>query len=331
MTTYVLGAGASHHAGYPLCKELWPRMTTWVSESPAAQSSYERVINRVRGWLNDPVDDMEAVLTDLTLKRGVFGELSDSDGKAMLDGIRECFRGFFKDIHSKKKRGGARLYRDFAGKVEPGDVIVTFNYDVALENELFPAGRFRVRGGYGRAMALEWPEGKSSVVVLKLHGSINWNGRIGSQGAFVLGKHLSPFVDNVDGLLVDYPKSVLDKEFKASNVVGQSITLILPSYRKRYSVRTSIGPEFVAFYKSLWAEAAEKLRGANRIVIIGYRMPAADREPRKLLFCSTKRDAEVIICCGSSNADVKKQFEDRGFSRVSEAGTFENFLRAPPK
>ena len=77
---------------------------------------------------------------------------------------------------------------------------------------------------------------------------------------------------------------------------------------------------------SLWAEAAENLGGANQIVIIGYTMLTADREPRELLFCHTKRNAEVIICCGDSNANAKKQFEDRGFSRVSEAGTFENFL-----
>jgi hypothetical protein len=30
VTTYGLGAGASAHAGYPLCVELWPRMLTWV-------------------------------------------------------------------------------------------------------------------------------------------------------------------------------------------------------------------------------------------------------------------------------------------------------------
>ena len=111
--------------------------------------------------------------------------------------LQRCLRDFFKHIHDERE--DASLYQDFAGKIEPGDAIVTFNYDVALENELIRAGKFRVRGGYGRAMPLEWPEEESSVMVLKLHGSINWNGRIGPQGAFVLGKHLSPFVDNIDG------------------------------------------------------------------------------------------------------------------------------------
>jgi hypothetical protein len=30
MTTYVLGAGASKHAGYPLCSELWTEMNKWA-------------------------------------------------------------------------------------------------------------------------------------------------------------------------------------------------------------------------------------------------------------------------------------------------------------
>ncbi len=73
------------------------------------------------------------------------------------------------------------LYRHFAQILRPGDIILTFNYDVLLERALDSVGkRYRlfprrykvVHYGYS-----PWAEGDSAleeVVVLKLHGSIDW-------------------------------------------------------------------------------------------------------------------------------------------------------------
>jgi hypothetical protein len=46
-TTYVLGAGASWHAGYPLCSELWPRMAMWVLESHDQNTEYRQAIDAI--------------------------------------------------------------------------------------------------------------------------------------------------------------------------------------------------------------------------------------------------------------------------------------------
>src|ERR1035438_10847675 len=58
MTTYVLGAGASHHAGYPLCSELWPHMTDWLSKTPSRNPRFQEAIDTVVR-LNGPVRSEE--------------------------------------------------------------------------------------------------------------------------------------------------------------------------------------------------------------------------------------------------------------------------------
>jgi hypothetical protein len=71
MTTYILGAGASYHAGYPLCSELWARMAAWVIETEPPESEYLEAIRTVN-TLSAPIVDVEQVFTDLDRGQGVF-------------------------------------------------------------------------------------------------------------------------------------------------------------------------------------------------------------------------------------------------------------------
>jgi hypothetical protein len=52
-------------------------------------------------------------------------------------------------------------------------VVITFNYDVALEYALKRAGKWDIKGGYGFDFHFA-PEAQSAVTVLKLYGSVNW-------------------------------------------------------------------------------------------------------------------------------------------------------------
>jgi hypothetical protein len=299
-------------------------MVTWVLETQPPGSESRNAIDII-STLNGPVGDVESVFTDVILGRGPFGALTQDQRRRTAGAIRRCLVGLFKHI---ARTGQAPLYRDFAKRVQKDDVIVTFNYDVALENELIRTKLFRVRGGYGSSLPVEWTEDNSDVVVLKPHGSINWNGWLGAPGVFTPGDRLRdhPIVDNKDPVLVGYPARVLDERFGNGQVVDTSITVILPASEKRYSVQTSDGDEWVPFYESLWSQAAESLQQSDRIVMIGYSMPAADHRPRALLlWCANKR-AEVTICCASSNAAMAAEFESHGFWRVHEVETFADLL-----
>src|SRR5882724_5087303 len=128
MITYVLGAGASLHAGYPLCSALWSEMAGWVIESQPADSQYRKAIAAVVA-LNGPVVDVESVFTDLDLGQGAFQAMADDKRNELKWHIRSCLKDYFRSICNK--RLGAPLYNTFAGKLEKGDCIITFNYDVS--------------------------------------------------------------------------------------------------------------------------------------------------------------------------------------------------------
>jgi hypothetical protein len=72
------------------------------------------------------------------------------------------------------------LYCDFARVLKPGDCVLTFNYDVLLERaldaaktpyRLFPCRYDRV-GKWGSYVSMGTYD--SEVVVLKMHGSVDW-------------------------------------------------------------------------------------------------------------------------------------------------------------
>lgn len=329
MTTYVLGAGASHHAGYPLCSELWSRMALWVTEEPV-DSVHRMAMDEVEA-INGPIVDIEEMLTNLDLGLKPFQALGERHRGKLKGKIRECLRDYFKSISDRGL--GAQLYGAFATKLEGGDCIVTFNYDVALENELIRVGKFRVKNGYGFEGA--WDEPESKVKVLKLHGSINWRGLlVGGGGPFVassIGLGARPFVDNVDKALVGYPLRVLDTTFSGGSVTSPSITMIPPALKKKFAVTTTFGDEWTAFYDSLWLQAAESLERSSRIVLIGYSMPAADHQSRDMLLSNGNKQAEVVLGCASSNEGLRAEFQEHGFGRVRKLGGFEDLLQGFPE
>ena len=298
-------------------------MVTWVIETHPLESEYRQAIDVV-AMLNGPVVDVEGLFTDLDLGRGAFRTLTEDQQERLNGRIRRCLADYFKSIY--KQRRGAPLYEAFAKRIEKGDVIVTFNYDVSLENELVRAHKFRVRNGYGSSLGADWDEPDSDVTVLKPHGSINWTGVIfgGAIGGPVqvfnsLGGR--PFVDNVDSVFPDYPSRILDKAFPGGGVT-KSATLILPTYEKEFSVKTSLGDEWIPFYESIWSQAAESLGRSDRVVIIGYSMPVADYRSRAMLLWNIDKGAEVVVRCASSNETVKAESRNHGFGRVRDMGSF---------
>src|ERR1017187_8322846 len=332
MTTYVLGAGASYHAGYPLCSNLWSRMAAWIIKTEPPESEYLEAIRTVN-TLAKPIVDVEQMFTDLDLGQGAFCTLTHGERLKLEGRIRQSLRAFFLNIHPQSLPPS--LYADLARRIATGDAFITFNYDVVLENELIHAQKFRIRNGYGRSFEADWDEPGSDVTVLKLHGSINWVGSLfggargGHFGQFSSSLGPRPFVDNVDLAFPDYPKGILDKGFRGGGVFDGAPTLVLPPYEKQFLVQTSVGKEWIPFYRSLWSQAGEFLEKSERVVIIGYSMPAADREAAALILSKASKCADVFVCCASSNESLAARFRDHGFLRVHQIGGFAEWLLDP--
>jgi hypothetical protein len=256
MISYVLGAGASRHAGYPLCSELWHHLADYASKTPT-RPEFQEAINTI-ARLNGPINDVEAAFTNVSLGRGAFAALAPTELRTLTRSIRCCLSASFESL--SKCGSWARCYAALAQKLTSGDAVVTFNYDVAMEIELIRAGKFRVRDGYG--FEASWDEPGSEVRLFKLHGTINWIGEICGPppGSISAGgiRLLGPYVDNRQYLLPDYPAVVLDKVCCGrGGMTDQSITMILPTYPKRFGVETSFGDEWEYFYEKLWGARLE--------------------------------------------------------------------------
>lgn len=145
-------------------------------------------------------------------------------------------------------------YQDWASKLGPQDVILTFNYDTVLE---------RISGGrIGFILdADEWnaqESAHSAPRALKLHGSVNWRwDRAGNK-----------IVRAAD----DFAESCKDDE----------LVIATPGPSKQDAVSQKL--------HELWACAEEALSTAEVIVFIGYRFPRTDATARRRLLGAVRRN-----------------------------------------
>src|SRR6266446_643800 len=173
MTTYVLGAGASFHAGYPLASNLGEAVRDWIYRTKSVKDDSRIHIDQLIE-LYGGVGNTEEILTDLDecLPGSRASTLPTHIRPYLLASFRESIREFFNDLRQRP----AQLYKQLAHeRVHPGDVIITFNYDLACERELRQAALWEIGDGYGFSLGLDaFPP--SPVKILKLHGSTNWMG-----------------------------------------------------------------------------------------------------------------------------------------------------------
>lgn len=317
MRVFILGAGASVHVGYPLTKDLCPKIIEWASWNEPPNQLY---------WLDreelsrfGALDDIEELVSRV--------EESPKPGP-VLAGLRDALCRYFDTF----RVGEAALYRQFARDVlEPGDVVVTFNYDVSLDRELRRAGRWEIRDGYGFDIPIDAIP-RSRVKLLKLHGSTNWidslfggmRGGTISAGYDPNSRGSRPVIMPQEFDFLEY-SGISDPQFRGGGV-DRAGSMILPGRNKRFYVSTSINPrEREAFWTDLWKQAAEALQEADEIAIIGYSLPKADADARKLIFDNCSRDALLSICCGSRSNDLGNEFVQAHFVRQRISTEFKRF------
>lgn len=119
--------------------------------------------------------DLYAVNTSTGETVGAYGEnlLFGSDFSRRHAQCRTLELGrlheWFRELHLHP----APAYEHLADEmIQPGDVVITFNYDDSLERELRRAAKWDVSRGYG--FPLGSTKQPSATLVLTLHGSINW-------------------------------------------------------------------------------------------------------------------------------------------------------------
>ncbi len=317
-TVYVLGAGASRDAGYPLASEMGGALFEYMlkSENARIRASAEFLIDTFgeKGNFEDLITEIESQIEKLKDSKIPEDRIQRSRIANRRGDLGMALQEWFRQTRMLP----APSYTIFAEHiVQPGDVVLTFNYDDSLERQLRQSGKWDISRGYGFPLGME--DIQSEVLVLKLHGSVNWlvsvfGGATG--GTFLvnppssMGNH--PVIHLADLEFLGY-QTFAGRTYQSG---GAFPCLILPGRSKRFYYDTSFGREFGPFWGHLWSQAAVALKAANKIVVCGYSLPAADQRARDLLFGRPRRDAEIKIISGNQSERIATEFSDAGFKDV---------------
>jgi NAD-dependent SIR2 family protein deacetylase len=140
-------------------------------------------------------------------------------------------------------------------------VIITFNYDLVLDDALWRIGtspEYHLTNPQ-----IDRQDATSSISVLKLHGSTNW-------AVCQNCKHVVVMRPKMTSLPLGY-RSQVCTECQESHF---QLLLVPPSWDKT---------EHQALMRPVWEKASEALNTATRICIIGYSMPESDAFFRYLI------------------------------------------------
>lgn len=160
----------------------------------------------------------------------------------------------------------SKIHRNILKKLKPKDTIITFNYDLVIEESFSSAKSWNPVDGYGiktsgktKGWTRRWLHDrrydgeKSQLLLLKLHGSLNWE---------------------------SYPNGVRlkRKPYLVSTRNGKTrferISILAPGWNKRIDKNP---------YKKFWREARLQLEKCKTLIILGYSLPETDLLAQSLL------------------------------------------------
>lgn len=205
--TIFLGAGFSARAGLPLGKELFSQVLLLI----ARKYGRDNVVERDLGCFLDYLEkcegrhetresvDYEEFLSYLDIEHFLGFKGSDtwsSEGNVSQLMIR---RAIAEILYDKTPKILPDVYKQFARRLNPDDWIYTFNYDTMLESALeaegIPFRLFPFRFSEIGTTTDTVDNSQSEVVILKLHGSINWFDKTAYNERVLLGQNFPlPYV-----------------------------------------------------------------------------------------------------------------------------------------
>jgi hypothetical protein len=190
------------------------------------------------------------------------------------------------DTHaSTVKPKQSELHANILRNLKDGDTLVTFNYDLVIEESFPSADLWNPVDGYKiktygktKGWTKRWLEEKqyqkgtkSKVLLLKLHGSLNWE--LYPTGTAIKLKPRPYLVSTRDG------KTRFEK-----------ILILAPGWKKEIQKNP---------YKQFWRTARLRLEKCKTLVILGYSLPETDLLAQSLL-------AEVVRTRAARKEFVKQ-------------------------
>jgi hypothetical protein len=288
-TVFILGAGASAHAGAPLMYNFLDRARALYANQkmgPAEGSCrlvFEAIskLQAVHSKANTDLNNLESVLGlfEMAPTLGV-GFLSNPEilvpsmQRLIVSTLGECI-GY---PNQENRRRPPELYFRLSTLVRmmgKAASVITFNYDVALDYA------FEIDGGLvDYSLDNDIPP-SGGIALLKLHGSANWRRcpecKLVRVGTYAQDRELNRFgrydsaffqIRHTDLIWRDCCAKPLDSD-----------PVIVPPIWNKGQHHNSIA--------SVWKRAAKELSEARNIVVVGYSLPETDLFFRHLFALGT--------------------------------------------
>ncbi len=284
---YVIGAGFSMALGYPLVNDLLIRLWEWNKFPKTLQDRLAKVIKFHHPGFNPSrrtsFPNIEQLLSEMMVNEDLFNASRSSPGgftRDELTSIRSelllSMSMWFHSIGSSinLKSECPEWLKKFKSMLRPEDTIISFNWDLVLEQLLFGAKLDASSYGFG-------PRNFKLPLILKPHGSLNW---------FHLesGGRLKP-----------------DKKFLLKPELGESFYVFTryrqPKSKAGHDYMPVIIPPILnkSFQQGVqwetWRYSVASLSVAERVVFLGYSMPDADLHGRFIMQCGFHNQLDGVL------------------------------------
>jgi hypothetical protein len=318
ISVFILGAGFSQPAGLPLANDLWREVRSRAELMTGRAEKFRRDLNDYIQFVADCGEpkpdpdknfDFEKFLSylDVEFHLRLRGRHTWSNEGNETQVIVKTLIG--QILTERMPKVIPQLYEDFARKLKPGDTVITFNYDLLLERaldkiktpyRLFPDRFEEVYPDGGGTTDIE--RELSEVLILKLHGSLDWFSKelylrremefkkLGAQGhpsdpIFdpTQGVNIKPLLEGPrppDDLLKEvYRLGDVEKFYASTPLFSHTPLLIAPSTSKILWFNR---------FRDFWWGMGELGIHNRRVTIIGFSLSAPDDYVRQIIYTITK-------------------------------------------
>jgi hypothetical protein len=283
-SVYVLGAGFSHNFN----RETFPLIRDFLRTAKASfiyqpEDQHQQLASVISKYFADPLyPDIEKVLSFLSAPALHNRTIPHEHRSIMYDELVEIIVRVLSVASESQADSDntSETYSRFALHLVDGKTtVITFNYDLLIENLLRHTNQWGTYDGYGVDIPLvddAMPTPRHTFVrqpsqlitgpeitLLKLHGSINWGWP-------------TIFQDKSDAIYqLPLDEGVSMDDFAVQTDIGSPFTMyfkpaiIPPILDKSFWLRN---PTF----RVLWNMAMEAIDNASTITFVGYSLPATD-------------------------------------------------------
>jgi len=330
---YVLGAGFSKPAGGPLAKEMIPRIFLEFEkfstpiEVEKKKINYPTFIGSLRfieEFLKTAFSGQEChnynieqvlSLLDLALTYGGVSFFTKYGYKELNEVEETILILLSKILSSTNPNQNMGFYSQFVKNLTSDDTIISFNYDLIIENIISDnlSLNWSSQKGYGIKIDPTPPPGinidgtnktfaistlikmsnaKSSVsrnfsqfLLLKMHGSINWHFCKACNKIFIPGDKFAKPVGKTHGN--EYMNMIGCPHCSKNNRLWSLRQLIVPpTYFKGYTIPN---------LQDVWILAFERLREADEIHFLGYSLSDIDILSYQLFLYANDLNSDCAI------------------------------------